>query len=195
MHLDEIRALPKVPLHDHLDGGLRPETVIDLAQACGYDRLRRWTLWNSASGSSRRPTVDPWSATWRPSSTRSACQTEDALRRVAAECVEDLAADGVVYAEVRLPRVVHSGGLTMGRRWRRSWTASTPRTTSWSTRCCARCGSRIAGTRSPIWWWPSARTACGYGHRRSGDRLPRPLFAEPFCTTTCTDVPLHHPCR
>ena len=39
MHLDEIRALPKVLLHDHLDGGLRPQTVIDLAAACGYDRL------------------------------------------------------------------------------------------------------------------------------------------------------------
>ena len=45
--LDQIRAVPKVLLHDHLDGGLRPVTIIELARAIGYDELpssapRRW---------------------------------------------------------------------------------------------------------------------------------------------------------
>ncbi len=47
-----IRALPKVLLHDHLDGGLRPQTVIDLAKEIGYDKLPTTTPMNSTNGSS-----------------------------------------------------------------------------------------------------------------------------------------------
>ena len=116
MHLEEIRSLPKVLLHDHLDGGLRPQTVIDLAQEYGYDRLPttdagqlgQWFVDAADSGSLVR-----YLETFEH--TVSVCQTEDALRRVAAECAQDLAADGVVYAEVRFaPELFTAGGLTMG---------------------------------------------------------------------------------
>jgi adenosine deaminase len=105
---DDLRAAPKVVLHDHLDGGLRPQTVIDLAAEHGYDGL---------------PTTDPDElATWmvRGASrldlelyletfahTVGVMQTRDALYRVAAECAEDLADDGVVYAEVRFAPELH----------------------------------------------------------------------------------------
>lgn len=115
MHLDEIRALPKVLLHDHLDGGLRPQTIIDLAAACGYDRLPtkdaeelgQWFVDAADSGSLVR-----YLETFEH--TLAVMQTEDAIRRVAAECAEDLADDGVVYAEVRFaPELLTAGGLSM----------------------------------------------------------------------------------
>lgn len=115
MHLEEIRALPKVLLHDHLDGGLRPQTVIDLARDCGYTRLPtqdagelgQWFVDAANSGSLVR-----YLETFEH--TVSVMQTEDAIRRVAAECAEDLADDGVVYAEVRFaPELLTAGGLTM----------------------------------------------------------------------------------
>ncbi len=113
--LDVIRSAPKVVLHDHLDGGLRPRTVIDLAAETGYDRL---------------PTTDPDDlATWfRRGADRKSLelyletfehtigvlQERDAIVRVAAECAEDLAADGVVYAEVRYaPELSTERGLTL----------------------------------------------------------------------------------
>ena len=115
MHLEEIRALPKVLLHDHLDGGLRPQTVIDLAAECGYDRLPtrdagelgQWFVDAANSGSLVR-----YLETFEH--TVAVMQTEDAIRRVAAECAVDLAADGVVYAEVRFaPELLTAGGLSM----------------------------------------------------------------------------------
>lgn len=115
MRLDEIRALPKVLLHDHLDGGLRPQTIIDLASEAGYDRLPtrdaeelgQWFVDAADSGSLVR-----YLETFEH--TLAVMQTEDALRRVAAECAEDLADDGVVYAEVRFaPELLTGGGLTM----------------------------------------------------------------------------------
>ncbi|WP_248965466.1 adenosine deaminase [Sphaerisporangium perillae] len=112
---DEIRKAPKVLLHDHLDGGLRPETIIDLARETGYDRLpstdagnlRTWFREASDSGSLERylETFDH---------TVGVMQTRESLIRVAAECAEDLANDGVVYAEVRYAPEQHtSGGLTL----------------------------------------------------------------------------------
>ena len=99
---DQIRRAPKVLLHDHLDGGLRPATVAELAEEQGYDRLPEtepealgdWFRQAADSGSLERylETFDH---------TVGVMQTPEALARVAAECVEDLAADGVVYAEVR----------------------------------------------------------------------------------------------
>ncbi|MEU9890453.1 adenosine deaminase [Sphaerisporangium sp. NPDC051011] len=113
--LDEIRKAPKVLLHDHLDGGVRPQTVIDLAREAGYDalpttdvdELRTWFREASNSGSLERylETFDH---------TVGVMQTRDALVRVAAECAEDLANDGVVYAEVRYAPELHtSGGLSL----------------------------------------------------------------------------------
>lgn len=116
MNLDQLRALPKVLLHDHLDGGLRPQTVIDLDDACGYGalptrdagELGRWFVEAADSGSLVR-----YLETF--AHTVAVCQTEEALRRVAGECAADLAADGVAYAEVRFaPELFTAGGLSMG---------------------------------------------------------------------------------
>ncbi|MER7352992.1 adenosine deaminase [Nonomuraea dietziae] len=106
---DEIRRAPKVLLHDHLDGGLRAETIVDLARETGYDRLpttdpdnlRQWFEEASDSGSLVRylETFDH---------TVGVMQTRESLVRVAAECAEDLAADGVVYAEVRYAPEQHT---------------------------------------------------------------------------------------
>ena len=113
--IDQIRKAPKVLLHDHLDGGLRPATVVDLAAEQGYDRL---------------PTTDPqelaaWFVAAAPrrdlvrylegfAYTVGVMQSGEALERVAEECVEDLASDGVVYAEVRFAPELHTErGLTL----------------------------------------------------------------------------------
>lgn len=96
-----IRALPKVLLHDHLDGGLRPGTVVELAAAVGHDlpttdpeALGAWFVDAAASGSLPR-----YLETFEH--TLAVMQTADGLRRVAREAVLDLAADGVVHAEER----------------------------------------------------------------------------------------------
>ncbi|GGM88115.1 adenosine deaminase 1 [Thermopolyspora flexuosa] len=111
--LEEIRKAPKVLLHDHLDGGLRPETIVDLARESGYDRLpstdpdnlRQWFHEAADSGSLER-----YLETF--AHTVGVMQTREALYRVALECAEDLAADGVVYAEVRFAPEQHtSAGL------------------------------------------------------------------------------------
>src|SRR2546428_9462821 len=107
--LETLRAAPKVLLHDHLDGGLRPATVVELARDIGYtglpstdpDALARWLHASAASGSLSlylRGFVH----------TIAVMQTEEALERVAYECGEDLARDGVVYAEVRYAPVFHT---------------------------------------------------------------------------------------
>lgn len=105
---DLIVRAPKVLLHDHLDGGLRPQTIIDLAEASGYgdlpsthaDELARWFSEAAYSGSLER-----YLETFKH--TVGVTQTPEALRRVARECAEDLAADGVVYAEVRFAPELH----------------------------------------------------------------------------------------
>ncbi|MGH3342822.1 MAG: adenosine deaminase [Carbonactinosporaceae bacterium] len=112
---EQIQRAPKVLLHDHLDGGLRPATVIDLARETGYDRLpatdppvlERWFRDSADSGSLER-----YLETFVH--TVGVMQTREALARVAAECAEDLAADGVVYAEVRYAPEQHiERGLTL----------------------------------------------------------------------------------
>jgi adenosine deaminase len=113
--LETIREAPKALLHDHLDGGLRPETVLELASEAGYREL---------------PTSDPAElARWftrgadRKSlelylegfqHTIALLQARDAIERVAAECAEDLSADNVAYAEIRYaPELSTEGGLTL----------------------------------------------------------------------------------
>jgi len=110
----EIRKLPKVLLHEHLDGGLRPSTVVDLAAESAYKGL---------------PTTDPGDlAKWFHRGaqrgnlleylegfqhTISVMQTPEALERIAFEFIEDMYDDGVVYAEVRFAPVYHiARGLT-----------------------------------------------------------------------------------
>ena len=105
---DILRRAPKVLLHDHLDGGLRPATIIDLAASGGYadlpstdaDGLGAWFRDAADSGSLVR-----YLETF--AHTVGVMQTPEAIRRVAAECAEDLAADGVVYAEVRFAPELH----------------------------------------------------------------------------------------
>jgi len=109
-----IPTLPKVVLHDHLDGGLRPATIVELAAEIGHelpttdpDELGRWFVEAASSGTLVRylETFDH---------TVAVMQTEEGLRRVARESVLDLAADGVVYAEQRYAPEQHlQRGLTL----------------------------------------------------------------------------------
>ena len=113
--LATIKRAPKVLLHEHLDGGLRPETILELAREVNYQGL---------------PTNDPhelqqWFIVDAPGSdlvrylegfihTTSVMQTRDQLERVAAESTIDLARDGVIYAEVRFAPELHlNAGLTL----------------------------------------------------------------------------------
>jgi adenosine deaminase len=112
--LEQIRRAPKVVLHDHLDGGLRPATVVELARDAGHtlptsdvDELARWFVEGA-----HRHDLDLYLETFEH--TVGVMQTKDALVRVAAECAEDLAADGIVYAEVRFAPELHiEGGLSL----------------------------------------------------------------------------------
>lgn len=111
---DQVLRAPKVVLHDHLDGGLRPGTILELAAEIGHqlpasdpESLATWFAEAADSGSLERylETFDH---------TVAVLQTAPALTRVAAECVEDLLADGVVYAEVRYAPEQHVGeGLSL----------------------------------------------------------------------------------
>jgi adenosine deaminase len=111
---DQVLRAPKVLLHDHLDGGLRPQTILELAAEIGHElpapdaaSLGAWFAESADSGSLVRylETFDH---------TVAVMQTAQALTRVAREAVEDLAADGVVYAEIRYAPEQHvSQGLTL----------------------------------------------------------------------------------
>ncbi len=111
---EEIARAPKALLHDHLDGGLRPQTVVDLAADAGHElptedaaELEQWFRESADSGSLER-----YLETFEH--TVAVMQTPEALERVAAECAEDLADDGVVYAEVRYAPEQHlEQGLTL----------------------------------------------------------------------------------
>jgi adenosine deaminase len=109
-----ITALPKVSLHDHLDGGLRPATVLELGREIGLDLpaedadgLAAWFDEKSDSGSlvEYLKTFDL---------TTAVMQTPEHLSRVAREFVQDLGADGVIYGEIRWAPEQHlSTGLTL----------------------------------------------------------------------------------
>jgi adenosine deaminase len=113
--LGTIVRAPKALLHDHLDGGLRPATIIDLAREYGYhalpttdvDDLARWFR----RGADRK-SLELYLETF--AHTVGVMQERDAIVRVSAECAEDLAADGIVYAEVRMaPELCTERGLTL----------------------------------------------------------------------------------
>src|SRR3954454_14322679 len=102
-----LARAPKVLLHDHLDGGLRPATIVDLAAGTGHElpasepeQLRRWFVDSASSGSLER-----YLSTFED--TVAVMQTVEQLRRVAQECVLDLAGDGGVYAEIRYAPELH----------------------------------------------------------------------------------------
>jgi adenosine deaminase len=113
--LETLRAAPKVLLHDHLDGGLRPETIVELAREQRYGalptadpaELRRWFHASAASGS-----LALYLRGF--AHTIGVMQTDDAIERAAYECGEDLARDGVVYAESRYAPVFSTArGLSL----------------------------------------------------------------------------------
>ncbi len=111
---EQLTAAPKVLLHDHLDGGLRPATIVELAQEIGHRlprtdpvELGEWFVESADSGSLERylETFDH---------TVAVMQNAAAITRVASECVQDLAADGVVYAEIRYAPEQHlTAGLSL----------------------------------------------------------------------------------
>jgi adenosine deaminase len=112
---DRWRRAPKAVLHDHLDGGLRPETVVELAAEAGYRQLpttdpaelRAWF-----NRGARRNDLVLYLETF--AHTVAVMQHRDQLERVAYECAQDLAADGIVYAEVRFAPELHlEAGLTL----------------------------------------------------------------------------------
>lgn len=114
MNEDELRALPKVSLHDHLDGGLRPQTIIELADEIGHPvpvadaaGLADWFL-DQCTGGDLVEYLKTFDLTI------AVMQTERGLERVAQEFVEDLAEDGVVYGEIRWAPEQHlAQGLTL----------------------------------------------------------------------------------
>jgi adenosine deaminase len=112
---DLLAQAPKVLLHDHLDGGLRPATVVELAREHGYtslpstdpDELGAWF-----NRGAKRNDLELYLETF--AHTVAVMQHRDAIERVAFECARDLADDGVVYAEVRFAPELHmEAGLTL----------------------------------------------------------------------------------
>ncbi len=105
-----ICQLPKVLLHDHLDGGVRPQTILDLARDTGYadlpsqdsDGLAEWF-----HRGARRGSLPLYLEGF--THTSAVMQTEEALERVAYEMMEDMKKDGVVYVETRFSPVFHTG--------------------------------------------------------------------------------------
>jgi len=107
--LEDVRRLPKVLLHDHLDGGLRPATIVELADRAGYrllptEDVQALSDWFQAGAN--RGDLGLYLEGF--AHTVAVMQTPEALVRVAAECVEDLADDGVVYAEIRFAPELHT---------------------------------------------------------------------------------------
>ncbi|MDO5617544.1 adenosine deaminase [Kocuria sp.] len=109
-----LRAVPKISLHDHLDGSLRPATVVELARAEGHNlpvdsgaELAHWMVQAGDSGS-----LENYLKTFEH--TLAVLQTAEALRRVAREAVEDHVEDGVIHAEVRwAPEQHQAKGLSL----------------------------------------------------------------------------------
>jgi adenosine deaminase len=111
MSLDKrlLKSLPKVLLHEHLDGVLRPKTVVELARESGYaelptedpEALGQW-FFRGANQGSLAKYLEGFAHTI------AVMQTEEALERVAYEQAEDLSQDGVVYVETRFAPLFHT---------------------------------------------------------------------------------------
>jgi adenosine deaminase len=110
----DIRSLPKALLHDHLDGGLRPATILELADDIGYDALPAREPGALARWFHQEDVEDLVEYLSAFEHAVAVLQTPDALERAAFECALDLNADGVVYAEVRFGPSLHMR-RTMGR--------------------------------------------------------------------------------
>jgi adenosine deaminase len=121
-----IVTLPKVLLHDHLDGGLRPATVVELAEEYGYKGLPTHDVAELGAWFNRgaqRNDLVLYLETF--AHTVGVMQDRDAIERVSYECAIDLAADGVVYAEVRMaPECAPRKGSHSTRSWKPSSTDS-----------------------------------------------------------------------
>jgi adenosine deaminase len=115
--ITELQNTPKVVLHDHLDGGLRPQTLVELAGECGYRDLPSTEpaeLAAAIRAEAAQGSLPAYLETFRH--TLAVLQTEDALTRMASEAAADLAADGVVYAEFRFAPAAHrQRGLDLDR--------------------------------------------------------------------------------
>jgi len=114
VELKEIQAIPKVLLHDHVDGGLRPQTIIELARSIDFplpsyiDTQLQEIIFQSCNEGSLEKYLKNFDYTI------AVMQSYENLMRVARECVEDLAADGIVYAEVRgAPELFTAQGLSI----------------------------------------------------------------------------------
>ncbi len=113
--VDRLRQAPKAVLHDHLDGGLRASTIVEIAEETGYRDLPTHDpeeLTARIQEGARRRSLELYLEMFRH--TLGVMQTGPAVYRVAAECAQDLADDGVVYAEVRFaPELNTRGGLSL----------------------------------------------------------------------------------
>ncbi len=109
LSLEAARAVPKVLLHDHLDGGLRPQTIVELADAVGHSLpttdLDELVAYFRRGADARD--ILAYLETF--GHTVPLLQTAENLHRVAREAALDLAADGVIYAEVRFAPELHVG--------------------------------------------------------------------------------------
>jgi adenosine deaminase len=106
--LETIRALPKISLHDHLDGGLRPRTIIDLSRKQGFELvtfdpndLQDWIFRKCSKG-----TLEDYLEIFEITSR--VMQDAESLTRIASEFVEDLVRDGVIYGECRWAPLAHT---------------------------------------------------------------------------------------
>jgi adenosine deaminase len=200
---DVIRRAPKVLLHDHLDGGLRPATIVELAAQVGHELpageaegLGRWFRESADSGSLER-----YLETF--AHTVAVMQEADAIRRVARECVEDLAGDGVVYAEVRYAPEQHlEGGLSLDavveavrqgfadgeEEAQRRGTRSSPAS------CSPPCGTRPVRWRSRSSRWRTATTAWSASTspgRRQASRPPGTSTRSSTCSARSAHFTIH----
>ena len=110
-----IKSIPKVLLHDHLDGGVRPQTVIDIARDIGYRKLPTNDAGELAEWfhrGARRGSLPLFLEGF--THTSGIMQTEEGLERVAYEMMEDMHEDGVVYVETRFSPLFHT---EMGLHW------------------------------------------------------------------------------